>query len=722
MPYKKGALKGKLTTAEIRKLVRAHNKLSKITIPPNSDRDKIINIIAKSGFRVNHEQQRLEQTSKKDITLDKAKEAVKPKPKTDLQKQKTEEAKKAREDKKKKEERVVRKKAVVEEKKRTKPKAKAKGVSIGVGTDKPKFKIDQSKQSKTTPSKIDIKIKPASNTKKIIKEIKGNNVKINFRNEKKILNTRETDIQSDIEKQYPGYEGYDRVILITLQRDAIKEGKTPTFEVLVKKNEGKDLQVQFGVEGSSRYGKRIILKKKKSGNDKDKELPSNRTPDGDKKEKEIIELWKKVLNPELREFFKNGEKEKQKKAYTKSVGILAKYQSKQSGKSDATERKRIKSMGGAGNLIIKYGESKPVKKIMYDGVDISELFKLSGNDKDKGDAEKKPEQKITVKKIVEDLISNSDEKILPFTSMPDSSLLFYSVILEKNKNDCSIPNKILKDIMNITMPPNQYLKREANEISMSILECDKKSNGKKAVVVPVSLRVKGKNDSHANALVFNTQLMTAEHFEPHGRFDYRPNKNRYLTLTGVNLNPAITEINKKMKLNIETNTIELTDEQKKKLKKGFKYVRPVDVCPSQSMYKNFDGLQQFDVSKKEPVDFEGFQIKEKGGYCQAWTYFLLDLRLKTLDTPSQEVLKEYATYRDIYKTSIGGNPNKTITGLIRGYSKQYFDIIKQLINEGKFTLEEFLEYRKNKGGAVMAKISFLIRNDASKRIQKVMAG
>ena len=100
----------------------------------------------------------------------------------------------------------------------------------------------------------------------IIKDIKEpmDNVKINFRNEKKILNTRETDIQSDIEKQYPGYEGYDRVILITLQRDAIKEGKTPTFEVLVKKNEGKDLQVQFGVEGSSRYGKRIILKKKKN--------------------------------------------------------------------------------------------------------------------------------------------------------------------------------------------------------------------------------------------------------------------------------------------------------------------------------------------------------------------------------------------------------------------------------------------------------------------------
>ncbi len=93
MPYKTGKLKGKLTTAEIRKLVRAHNKLSKITIPPGSDRDKIINIISKSGFRVNHEQQRLEQTSKKDITLDKAKEATKIVPKTEAQKQQAKEKK-----------------------------------------------------------------------------------------------------------------------------------------------------------------------------------------------------------------------------------------------------------------------------------------------------------------------------------------------------------------------------------------------------------------------------------------------------------------------------------------------------------------------------------------------------------------------------------------------------------------------------------------------------
>ena len=39
MPYKSGKLKGELTGAELRKLIRAHNILSKITIPKGTDRD-----------------------------------------------------------------------------------------------------------------------------------------------------------------------------------------------------------------------------------------------------------------------------------------------------------------------------------------------------------------------------------------------------------------------------------------------------------------------------------------------------------------------------------------------------------------------------------------------------------------------------------------------------------------------------------------------------------
>ena len=102
MPYKRGKLKGELTTAEIRKLVRAHNKLSQIKIPPKSSRDDIMKIIMEAGFKVNHEAQTLEQMKpvKKSVTLEEAKEIAKPVPKTEEQK------KQAREKKEKKEKEV----------------------------------------------------------------------------------------------------------------------------------------------------------------------------------------------------------------------------------------------------------------------------------------------------------------------------------------------------------------------------------------------------------------------------------------------------------------------------------------------------------------------------------------------------------------------------------------------------------------------------------------
>jgi uncharacterized small protein (DUF1192 family) len=83
MPYQKGKLKGQLTTAEIRKLISAHNKLSKITIPPRSTREQIMDILDKNGFSVDHEKELLVQkTAKKmDINLEKAKEVTKRQPK-----------------------------------------------------------------------------------------------------------------------------------------------------------------------------------------------------------------------------------------------------------------------------------------------------------------------------------------------------------------------------------------------------------------------------------------------------------------------------------------------------------------------------------------------------------------------------------------------------------------------------------------------------------------
>ena len=52
MPYKSGKLKGQLTAAEIRKLIRAHNKLVSIKIPPKTDRDGLIALVQKHGYKI----------------------------------------------------------------------------------------------------------------------------------------------------------------------------------------------------------------------------------------------------------------------------------------------------------------------------------------------------------------------------------------------------------------------------------------------------------------------------------------------------------------------------------------------------------------------------------------------------------------------------------------------------------------------------------------------
>lgn len=98
--YKAGTLKGELTTAEIKKLIRAHNKASSIKIPPKSSRENIVGILQKAGYSVNHEKAELRPVSKGKVQKLKvisqktiAEELPKPKPLTEEQKKKRQQAK-----------------------------------------------------------------------------------------------------------------------------------------------------------------------------------------------------------------------------------------------------------------------------------------------------------------------------------------------------------------------------------------------------------------------------------------------------------------------------------------------------------------------------------------------------------------------------------------------------------------------------------------------------
>lgn len=107
--------KGELTSTEIRKLIRGHNKLVNIKVPAGLDRDGLIKFLKSKRFEVDHKNKRLIDKSPargKSVSLETAKAITKPKPKTALQKQKAEEAKASKAEMKKKETRAIKKEAI----------------------------------------------------------------------------------------------------------------------------------------------------------------------------------------------------------------------------------------------------------------------------------------------------------------------------------------------------------------------------------------------------------------------------------------------------------------------------------------------------------------------------------------------------------------------------------------------------------------------------------
>ena len=100
MVYKSGKMKGQLTTTEIRKLIRAHNVLMSIKIPPKSSREDIMKILQSNNYKVDHEAEALvpltDMKRKPKVNMKKASDVL-PKPKTKEEKK----ASKAERDKKK---------------------------------------------------------------------------------------------------------------------------------------------------------------------------------------------------------------------------------------------------------------------------------------------------------------------------------------------------------------------------------------------------------------------------------------------------------------------------------------------------------------------------------------------------------------------------------------------------------------------------------------------
>ena len=155
MPLKNG----ELSTAEIRTLIRAHNKLASINIPAGAKRSDILKIIDDKGYKIDHVGKSLkpkpntEKTVKKKfIPLTVAKTVTAPKKKSAEQVQKVEEKKKTKAEEKKISDKILKKAAVKEfkEKKKSASKAQKKKATPPVKKETPPVK-------KETPKKKIIK-------------------------------------------------------------------------------------------------------------------------------------------------------------------------------------------------------------------------------------------------------------------------------------------------------------------------------------------------------------------------------------------------------------------------------------------------------------------------------------------------------------------------------------------------------------------------------------
>ena len=114
-----------LSITEIRTLIRAHNKLSKITIPAGAKRADLIKLLSDKGYSVDHKNKNIVKKARTEvITLKGAKKITEPVKKTDEQKAKVVAKKKEKEEKKKEETKAVVKQAKKEAVKEFKEKKK----------------------------------------------------------------------------------------------------------------------------------------------------------------------------------------------------------------------------------------------------------------------------------------------------------------------------------------------------------------------------------------------------------------------------------------------------------------------------------------------------------------------------------------------------------------------------------------------------------------------
>ena len=255
-----------LSKTELRKLIRAHNVLSKITIPKGATAQDMIKLLEEKNYEIDHENKVIKKkvSRGRQIKLKDTDKILTPKEKTALQKQKASEKKAEKEMEKKKKEREIRKTAVADEKGRQKklkkeplrPRVNPKNIKVlGV-----KGKIGK-KEDEVRPAESS-RVRPTKKKEEPKKKERKMFAILNFksRDEQEEVESNNEAIQKRLKEIYKDFSGIERVKLNPKQISAMEEGKRPVFDLSTPKNVDNVL-VQLKIEGDKKVLGKVNLKK-----------------------------------------------------------------------------------------------------------------------------------------------------------------------------------------------------------------------------------------------------------------------------------------------------------------------------------------------------------------------------------------------------------------------------------------------------------------------------
>ena len=276
----------------------------------------------------------------------------------------------------------------------------------------------------------------------------------------------------------------------------------------------------------------------------------------------------------------------------------------------------------------------------------TKIPKVNPPQKEENRVQMRPPKRAVLKEILETYKKMKSSKVVPYGCYDVIEHLMLLHVLRKNENDCAYNIKVFGNLQ-AGYKALPYKKSFMKHIREHYIRCAQK---KKMLVVPLTVLA----GRHANVLIFNPFRNEVERFEPHGSETGRASFDN-------------TKINAKLK--------EFVREIDPKLH----FISPDLLCPN-----NYRGYQIYEQNApKESGSYNHVKIADPGGFCCAWSYFYVDLRLKFPKKSGMEIIKES---QDI----LGYDP-KQLRQFIRG---QVAFLTKELnaINK-KYKLEDLIHKR-----------------------------